>query len=620
MTKETEKPKDPEEVPTFESFGLPTPMLRALERLGWEKPTPIQAEAMKPLLEGHDMIGRARTGSGKTAAFGLPLLKKVQDGGKAVRALVLAPTRELAIQVADALKSFSQQMPVRILTIYGGSPYPPQLKALRSGVSVVVGTPGRIIDHIERGSLKLDQVEYVVLDEADEMLRMGFIDEVDHILSKTPDTRQVALFSATMPKPIRKVANAHLRNPIEIQVESKELSTGHIEQRWIKVPHKRKMDALSRLLSAENHGATLVFCRTRRGCAEVADTLATSGIPADALHGDLNQAARERVIKRLRAEVLDVVIATDVAARGIDVQHITHVINFDLPPDTETYVHRIGRTARAGRKGIAISLVTPSEWRRKSRMERSLKVKIEQMPIPSNAAIQRIHKEGLKSTLFELLEKEGLEAVRAWLYELTDSDRWTSDDIAVAAIHLLAKQKGIEFKLDDDPREEKGSIDLDDLEESDFDNINEVELFFSVGFKDNVRPADFVGAIAGEMNVSGRRVGRISIAANKSFVGLPRVLAEKMLMEMETIEIRGHTVKLSLSKSKHRASEPRRFDRSRDRTGDRPSWRDKKRDKPFDKKRKDRKGKGFFKTPKRSGPKGGASKGGGPKGGGSGRR
>ena len=318
--------------------------------------TPIQSRAVPVLLEGVDVVGRARTGSGKTAAFGLPLLHRLQDGGKTVRALILAPTRELAIQVGEALESFATNLPIRVTTIYGGASYGPQLKALKKGVDIVVGTPGRVIDHIERGTLDLSQVEVLVLDEADEMLRMGFIEPVEFVLSSVPDDRQIALFSATMPPAIQKIAKRFLVKPVILPVEDDGVE--HIEQSYLRVTQRKKPAALTRVLLGTARGTTLVFARTRASCAKVADVLLKSGIAADAIHGDMNQAARERVIAKLKSKTLRVLVATDVAARGIDISHITHVVNYDLPGDNESYVHRIGRTARAGKEGAAISFVT----------------------------------------------------------------------------------------------------------------------------------------------------------------------------------------------------------------------------------------------------------------------
>ena len=385
------------DTPTFADLGLDERLLDALDKLGFESPTPIQAEAIPPLLAGRDVIGRARTGSGKTAAYGLPLLHRISESTGAVRALVLAPTRELALQVTDAIRDLARRLPVRVVTIYGGAPYEPQLRALARGVPIVVGTPGRVLDHMERGSLDLSSIEMLVLDEADEMLRMGFIDAVETVIAACPDDRQVALLSATMPDDIRRIAAGHLHDPVELALQDDGPRVDHIDQQWIRVPQRGKLDALERLLQTGPPGATLVFARTRKGCAEVADTLTRWGVAADALHGDLTQAARERVVHRLRAGGLRVVIATDVAARGIDVDHIGRVINLDLPDDTETYVHRIGRTARAGREGEAITLVTSSQRKRMGDIARTLGIAIRKAQVPTDADIAQHQRRTLRT-------------------------------------------------------------------------------------------------------------------------------------------------------------------------------------------------------------------------------
>ncbi|MEM9196131.1 MAG: DEAD/DEAH box helicase, partial [Myxococcota bacterium] len=374
----------------FDAFALDARIRAAVASLGFEQPTPIQARAIPPLLDGRDVIGGARTGSGKTAAFGLPLLHRLAQGSprqRKVRGLVLTPTRELALQVTKALQDYGKELPLRVLAVYGGAPYGPQLRALRDGVSLVVGTPGRVLDHLDRGALDLRSVEALVLDEADEMLRMGFIDDVERILLATPEERQIVLFSATMPEPIRRVAVRRMADPVEVQVEAEKLTVSHIEQRWLEVPARYKAEALVRVLRSGPEGATLIFARTRASCADLAELLGKHGVRADALHGDLSQHAREQVLHRLRQGMSTVVVATDVAARGLDVDLLTQVVNFDLPDDTEQYVHRIGRTGRAGRSGAAVSLVTPREGWKVRRLERALGVKLTRAFVPSDAEI-----------------------------------------------------------------------------------------------------------------------------------------------------------------------------------------------------------------------------------------
>ncbi|MFT7518376.1 MAG: ATP-dependent RNA helicase DeaD [Kiritimatiellia bacterium] len=551
----------------FSTLNLDERLERGVADMGFEQCTPIQAEGIPVLLSGVDMIGRARTGSGKTAAFGLPLLHKAHGSGGPIRALVLTPTRELALQVADALTNYAKHLPCRILTVYGGAPYGPQLKALRSGVAVVVGTPGRVLDHISRGNMDLSSLELFVLDEADEMLRMGFIDDVESILSAAPDERQVALFSATMPSAIRRVADRHLTNPVMVQVETERLSVGHINQRWIKVPQRHKIDALVRILMGTPHGTTLVFARTRRGCAEVADELARRGIAADALHGDLNQSARERVLLRMRAKRLEVVIATDVAARGIDVEHITHVINLDMPDETESYVHRIGRTGRAGRDGTAISFVTPAQIRQIRGLMRTLKVDIEEIQPPSDADIARQQRAGIQRILKASLEHGELEEVRTWLADLLEGSETTAEDVAVAAIRVLAEAQGVPFGAMPDEQPPHWARTRQERPPPHLDTANEVELFFPIGRIKGIRPGDLVGAIANEAGVPGSAIGRITILDRKSFVGLSRELAMRVIADHPQMVIRGIEVPVILAQRREQGDFPQRRDHHADRHG-----------------------------------------------------
>ena len=423
---------------SFSDFAVDPRILQAITDLGFEAPTPIQSEAIPVLLEGHDVIGGARTGSGKTAAFGIPLLERAKEGMGIPRALVLAPTRELARQVTDALSELASHLHLSIETLYGGVSYQPQLQALRKGVDVVVGTPGRVLDHIKRRQLDVSGIEVLVLDEADEMLRMGFIDEVTEILDHLPAERQNALFSATMPAPIQRVAKRYLTNPVKVQVESGAITTDHIEQRYSRVPSAHKVDALERLLRAESAGTTLVFARTRRGCAEVAEALARRGVPVDALHGDLNQGARERVLHRLRSRQLDVVIATDVAARGIDVEHIGLVVNLELPMDRETYAHRIGRTGRAGRDGLAVTFVSVRERKKLLHMAQSQGINISEMPVPTDADIARAQQQRIARMIRTALADEDRPRRSRWTEELTESLEASPAQLAEAVLHLLA--------------------------------------------------------------------------------------------------------------------------------------------------------------------------------------
>jgi len=569
-------PDETPETGSFADFGLDPAINAAVAALGFNAPTPIQARAIPTLMSGVDIVGRARTGSGKTAAFGLPLLHHLKDGGPLVKAVVLTPTRELALQVTGALRGFATGLPLRILTIYGGTGYGPQIRALKSGVSVVVATPGRLLDLMDKGVLDLSFVEILVLDEADEMLRMGFIDDVKRVFEATPEERQVALFSATMPKPMRAIARAYLKDPVEVQVESHGISVDHITQRHILVPQRNKLDALIRVLTGIERGTTLVFSRTRNGAATVADELTQLGMAADALHGDLAQSARERVLHRLRGGRLDVLVATDVASRGIDVEHITHVINLDLPPDTESYVHRIGRTGRAGRVGNAIAFVTPGERRRLRNLERDLKVHLTPMTAPSDADIARRERNRLGSTLTSVLTPaataegaEGAEAEaaevpalteeRALLAALLEDSEHTIEDLAAAALRRLAEARGVTLGAipkDAPPpwsRSERKSQDRRQQQGGpggpggqDTDN-NAVELFFPIGRFHGVRPGDLVGALANEAGIPGREIGRVTIVDRKSFVGLTRPAAEHVVANLPILVVRGIEVTVKMA-------------------------------------------------------------------------
>ena len=379
----------------FTDLALTDHLLQAIAALGYESPSPIQAATIPPLMQGRDVIGQAQTGTGKTAAFALPILARIDPAQKTPQALVLAPTRELAIQVAEAFQSYASKMPgFHVLPIYGGQSYYPQLQALKRGVQVIVGTPGRVIDHLDRGSLDISALRFLVLDEADEMLRMGFIDDVEKVLKKTPESRQVALFSATMPVQIRRIAQTYLKDPIEIAIKNKTSTAENIRQRYWAVSGVQKLDALTRILEAEPFDAMIVFARTKLGTDELAAKLAARGIAAAAINGDVQQAQREKTIQNLKDGKIDVLVATDVAARGLDVDRISHVLNYDIPYDTESYVHRIGRTGRAGRKGEAILFVAPRERGMLRAIERATRQPIQQMELPSIETVneQRVSK------------------------------------------------------------------------------------------------------------------------------------------------------------------------------------------------------------------------------------
>ena len=602
-----EQPDD-EPAPSFDDLGLHPDALAAVKALGFTTPTPIQLAAIPPLLKGRDVVGGARTGSGKTAAFALPLLERVRDSGRGLKALILAPTRELALQVTEAIRTFARGQRLEIATVYGGASYHPQLKALHQGVPVVVGTPGRLIDLLEKGALDLSGVEYVVLDEADEMLNMGFLEAVERLLAETPESRQVALFSATMPPAIRRVAARYLRDPIELSVDGgKGPAIDHIKQLGYRAPQRFKIEALVRILLGSERGATLVFARTKRGCQEAADALASRGIPVEALHGDLSQRDRERVVEGLRRGHIEVVIATDVAARGIDVEHITHVINFDLPDNAEVYTHRIGRTGRAGREGTAITFVAPQDDRRFRFLQQRLHQRIPAGRVPSDADISRLQQTRLRAELSAALEDA--DAARAWVAKVLAGSEHDAEDLAAAAIRVLARGRGVPLSLQADdeppdwsrppgmeprrgPRDHHAARDHQEVRDQRGPgprpgprshpgpgprpgpgshsgagpgpgshpgpghrrDTDEVELFVSIGRSKGVRAADLVGALTNDIGMPGHLIGRITIGDHKSFIGLPRDVGHKLIAMTQTLQVRG--IEAHISPARPRSGPP----------------------------------------------------------------
>jgi ATP-dependent RNA helicase DeaD len=439
----TASPATPQQSSTllFSDLGLPAPLLEALKSVGYESPSPIQAQTIPPLLEGRDVLGQAQTGTGKTAAFALPLLARLDLSKRLPQALVLAPTRELAIQVAEAFQRYAANLPgFHVLPIYGGQSYTPQLTALKRGVHVIVGTPGRVIDHMERGTLKLDGLRCLVLDEADEMLRMGFVDDIEKILKRTPPTRQVVLFSATMPPPIRRIAQTHLKSPVEITIRGKTSTVANTRQRYWLVSGFSKLDALTRILEAEPFDGMLVFARTKQNTVELAEKLEARGFAVAPLNGDIEQKVRERTIARLKSGDIDIIVATDIAARGLDVERISHVINFDIPHDTESYIHRIGRTGRAGRSGEAILFIAPRERHMLKIIERATRQNIAQMqlPTPETIADQRVakFKNSITQTLSSPELAERLAELQSVVEQIEREQQVSAREVAAALAHL----------------------------------------------------------------------------------------------------------------------------------------------------------------------------------------
>jgi len=431
----------PDSTPTlsFSELNLSAQVLQVLAEVGYESPSPIQAATIPLLLEGRDVLGQAQTGTGKTAAFALPILSRINLAAPGPQALVLAPTRELAIQVAEAFQRYASKIPgFHVLPIYGGQSYGPQLSALKRGVHVVVGTPGRILDHIDRGTLQLHNISYLVLDEADEMLRMGFIDDVEKILQKTPEQRQVALFSATMPSQIRRIAQTYLKTPAEVTIKSKTSTATNIRQRyWMVAGMHGKLDALTRILEAEPFEGMIIFARTKMATTELAEKLEARGYAVAALNGDMEQKARERTVNKLKNGDLDIVVATDIAARGLDVERISHVVNFDIPTDTESYVHRIGRTGRAGRSGEAILFVAPRERHLLKAIERATRQPITQMEMPTVEAVNDQRIQRFKQKIAEALSMDGLDIYRGLIESYERENEVPAVEIAAALARLV---------------------------------------------------------------------------------------------------------------------------------------------------------------------------------------
>ena len=440
----------------FESLGLIEPILTAIKTLGYEQPSPIQRECIPFLLEGRDLIGQAQTGTGKTAAFALPILSQIDTRNKQPQVLVLAPTRELAIQVAEAIQSYARNLPgFHVLPIYGGQSYDTQLRQLRRGVQVVVGTPGRVMDHIRRKTLKLGGLTHLVLDEADEMLRMGFIDDVEWILEQTPKDRQIALFSATMPPQIRKVAERYLNNPKQIKIVTTTSTATTIRQRYWRVSGMQKLDALTRILEVERFDAILIFVRTKTATVELAEKLSARGHSCAALNGDIPQQQRERTVDKIKRGQIDILVATDVAARGLDLDRVSHVINYDIPYDTEAYVHRIGRTGRAGRSGEAILFVAPRETRLLKAIEKATRQPIESMQVPSAKEINLQRIERFKQDIADTIANENLATYDQLLSEFQQEQDASPMQIAAALAAMLQGKTSLLLSEKEPPRQER---------------------------------------------------------------------------------------------------------------------------------------------------------------------
>lgn len=547
-------------ITAFNQLALKTPLLKALDEVGYETPSPIQAQTIPLLLAGRDILGQAQTGTGKTAAFALPILSNLDLKQKDPQVMVLVPTRELAIQVAEAFQKYARYMKgFHVLPVYGGQDYRGQIRALQRGVHVVVGTPGRVMDHMRRGTLKLNKLSTLVLDEGDEMLRMGFIDDVEWILEQTPSDRQIALFSATLPQQIRRIASKYLNEPAQITIKVKTTTADTIRQRFWPVSGVHKLDALTRILEAESFDAMLIFVRTKTATAELSEKLAARGYSSAPLNGDIQQKQRERTIEQLKKGKLDILVATDVAARGLDVRRISHVVNYDIPNDTEAYVHRIGRTGRAGRQGDAITFVAPREKRLLHAIEKATRKKIEIMDLPSTELINDKRIAGFKQRITDTLATEELGMFYQMIEQYQQEHNIPALEIAAALAQLLQgdapfllqnkpqSKTNKSFKKDEGPsRNKQARKEPDRSSRKGAPPEAGMQRFrIEVGHSHEVKPANIVGAIANEAGLDSQYIGRIDIHDDYSLVDLPEGMPKDIFNNLKNIRMSGQQLKIS---------------------------------------------------------------------------
>lgn len=588
-------------VPSFSTMGLAAPLVRAVEESGYESPTAIQFECIPYLLEGHDLIGQAQTGTGKTAAFALPLLSRLDTKISTTQVMVLTPTRELAIQVAEAFQHYARHLDnFHVVPLYGGSGYSEQIRSLRRGSQVVVGTPGRLMDHVRKGTLKLGGLKTLVLDEADEMLRMGFIDDVEWVLEQIPDTRQIALFSATMPKEIRRVADRYLKDPKLVKIEVRTLTADSINQRYWLVDGLHKLDALTRMLETEEFGAMIIFVRTKASTEELAGKLLARGYACAALNGDIAQLQRERTIQQIKNGKLDIIVATDVAARGLDVERVTHVVNYDIPTEPEAYVHRIGRTGRAGRTGEAILFVAHRERRLLKAIERTIGRSIPPMELPTAGDVNKLRVERFKNRIRETLATKDLDFFSRLIAEYVETE--TTDPLLVAAalasmaqgdepllvaeqdLHRPRRDRGERGKSNDrssrrerEPRESRGKRRNEGDERKERtskqdgggarqdrevrekrpsrsrkqqDDMDMISYRIEVGASHGVKPGNIVGAIANEAGLDGKYIGRIEIHEDYSTIDLPDGMPKEIFQSLRKTRVQGRALDISEVKGK----------------------------------------------------------------------
>jgi len=617
-----------ETVSSFNELALNKSLLKALDEVGYETPSPIQAETIPLLLDGRDIIGQAQTGTGKTAAFALPLISNINLKQKDPQILVLAPTRELAIQVAEAFQKYAKHMKgFHVLPVYGGQDFRGQISALKRGVHVIVGTPGRVMDHMRRGTLKLEGLKALVLDEADEMLRMGFIDDVEWVLEQTPTTRQIALFSATMPQQIRRIATKYLDNPEQITIKVKTATAETIRQRFWPVSGVHKLDALTRILEAEEFDAMIIFVRTKNSTVELADKLEARGYAAAAINGDIQQSQRERSVQSLKNGKLDILVATDVAARGLDVPRISHVVNYDIPHDTESYIHRIGRTGRAGRQGDAILFVAPREKRLLQAIERATKKPIDMMELPSTELINDQRIEKFKQRITDTLESQNLDMFNKMIGDYQQNNDVPALNIAAALAHLLQGESP--FLLQNKPQKkmDKNWKDSDKSSSSRKPSRRERErdrgndrgkernqdrgrdrsrkdkppaedmasYRIEVGNNHDVRPGNIVGAIANEAGLDSNNIGHIKIYDDYSLVDLPSGMPKDVFNDLKKVWVSGQQLQISKLSQSRNKDKPKSKSKKRETLSRKPDKADKKKDKN---RKRDKKNIGKRKPPK----------------------
>lgn len=514
---------------SFRDLQIDDAILRALDEVGYEQPTPVQRQAIPALLAGRDLMAQSQTGTGKTAAFAVPLLQRVNPDERAVQGLVLAPTRELAVQVAETVHKLGKYRRISDLPVYGGQPIDRQLRALHRGVHVVVGTPGRIMDHIRRGTLSLANVTTVVLDEADQMLDMGFVEDIEFILEGIPQERQIALFSATLPPRIRALTKTYLRDPVVLSLSQERVTVPEVTQQYVEVTRAGKLDSLTRILDMESPESAILFVRTKREADDLGESLIGRGYGAEVIHGDLSQAQRDRAITAFRDGRADLLVATDVAARGLDIPDVSHVINYDIPLDPEGYVHRIGRTARAGRTGTAVTFVTPRERGLMKTIERVAGVRLKRVGVPSQADIARRRMQVFRDSLRTTIAAGNLDTYLTMVSDL--GDEFDLAEVAAGAIRLAMDGEGDGVATQDDVPVEEGME----------------RLFIRAGRRDRVSAGDLVGAIANEANISGRDIGAIEIYDNFSFVEVPRSSARRVMEALGQSGIRGRRVRVDIA-------------------------------------------------------------------------